>query len=49
MLKYSTYKNLGSLAALRGDLETAMDFYLEVAAGCYLVQGGCSEGVEFFV
>ncbi|XP_015221768.2 calcineurin-binding protein cabin-1 isoform X4 [Lepisosteus oculatus] len=29
MLKYSTYKNLASLAALRDDLETAMDFYLE--------------------
>ncbi|XP_041079320.1 calcineurin-binding protein cabin-1-like isoform X4 [Polyodon spathula] len=29
MLKYSTYKNLASLAVLRDDLETAMDFYLE--------------------
>ncbi|MGH0151442.1 UNVERIFIED_CONTAM: hypothetical protein FKN15_024092 [Acipenser sinensis] len=29
MLKYSTYKNLASLAALRDDLETAMEFYLE--------------------
>ncbi|XP_072561879.1 calcineurin-binding protein cabin-1 isoform X2 [Paramormyrops kingsleyae] len=29
MLKYSTYKNLGSLAALKGDLETAMEFYLQ--------------------
>lgn len=30
MLKYSTFKNLASLAALRDDLETAMEFYLEV-------------------
>ncbi|XP_048100063.1 calcineurin-binding protein cabin-1 isoform X8 [Alosa alosa] len=29
MLKYSTYKNLASLAVQRDDLETAMDFYLE--------------------
>uniref|UniRef100_A0A6I8NZF1 Calcineurin-binding protein cabin-1 n=1 Tax=Ornithorhynchus anatinus TaxID=9258 RepID=A0A6I8NZF1_ORNAN len=29
MLKYSTYKNLGQLAAQRDDLETAMEFYLE--------------------
>ncbi|XP_066546101.1 calcineurin-binding protein cabin-1 isoform X3 [Amia ocellicauda] len=29
MLKYSTYKNLANLAALRDDQETAMDFYLE--------------------
>uniref|UniRef100_A0A4W5LMU2 Calcineurin-binding protein cabin-1 n=1 Tax=Hucho hucho TaxID=62062 RepID=A0A4W5LMU2_9TELE len=29
MLKYSTFKNLASLAALRDDLETAMEFYLE--------------------
>ncbi|CAL9708600.1 unnamed protein product [Knipowitschia caucasica] len=29
MLKYSTFKNLASMAALREDLETAMDFYLE--------------------
>ncbi|KAG7480660.1 hypothetical protein MATL_G00058640 [Megalops atlanticus] len=29
MLKYSTYKNLASLAVLRDDLETAMEFYLE--------------------
>uniref|UniRef100_A0AAY4DK15 Calcineurin-binding protein cabin-1 MEF2-binding domain-containing protein n=1 Tax=Denticeps clupeoides TaxID=299321 RepID=A0AAY4DK15_9TELE len=29
MLKYSTYKNLASLAALRDDLETAMEFYLQ--------------------
>ena len=30
MLKYSTYKNLASLAVQRDDLGTAMDFYLEV-------------------
>uniref|UniRef100_A0A3B4BMY8 Uncharacterized protein n=1 Tax=Periophthalmus magnuspinnatus TaxID=409849 RepID=A0A3B4BMY8_9GOBI len=30
MLKYSTFKNLASMAALKDDLETAMDFYLEV-------------------
>lgn len=30
MLKYSTFKNLASLAVLRDDLETAMEFYLEV-------------------
>lgn len=30
MLKYSTYKNLAQLAAQRDDLETAMEFYLEV-------------------
>lgn len=30
MLKYSTYKNLAQLAAQREDLETAMEFYLEV-------------------
>lgn len=30
MLKYSTFKNLASLTALRDDLETAMEFYLEV-------------------
>ncbi|XP_072288589.1 calcineurin-binding protein cabin-1 [Eucyclogobius newberryi] len=29
MLKYSTFKNLASMAASRDDLETAMDFYLE--------------------
>uniref|UniRef100_A0A3Q3KUK7 Calcineurin-binding protein cabin-1 n=1 Tax=Mastacembelus armatus TaxID=205130 RepID=A0A3Q3KUK7_9TELE len=29
MLKYSTFKNLASMAALRDDLETAMGFYLE--------------------
>uniref|UniRef100_A0A3B5AI00 Calcineurin-binding protein cabin-1 n=1 Tax=Stegastes partitus TaxID=144197 RepID=A0A3B5AI00_9TELE len=29
MLKYSTFKNLASMAALRDDLETAMEFYLE--------------------
>ncbi|XP_061115858.1 calcineurin-binding protein cabin-1 isoform X1 [Conger conger] len=29
MLKYSTYKNLASLAVFRDDLETAMEFYLE--------------------
>uniref|UniRef100_A0A8C9R310 Calcineurin-binding protein cabin-1 n=1 Tax=Scleropages formosus TaxID=113540 RepID=A0A8C9R310_SCLFO len=29
MLKYSTYKNLASLAVLRDDLETAVEFYLE--------------------
>uniref|UniRef100_A0A3B4ETS7 Calcineurin-binding protein cabin-1 n=1 Tax=Pundamilia nyererei TaxID=303518 RepID=A0A3B4ETS7_9CICH len=29
MLKYSTFKNLASVAALRDDLETAMEFYLE--------------------
>lgn len=30
MLKYSTFKNLASMAASRDDLETAMEFYLEV-------------------
>lgn len=30
MLKYSTFKNLASVAATRDDLETAMEFYLEV-------------------
>lgn len=30
MLKYSTFKNLASMAATRDDLETAMEFYLEV-------------------
>lgn len=30
MLKYSTYKNLASLAVLRDDLDTATDFYVEV-------------------
>uniref|UniRef100_A0A3B4VMM8 Calcineurin-binding protein cabin-1 n=1 Tax=Seriola dumerili TaxID=41447 RepID=A0A3B4VMM8_SERDU len=29
MLKYSTFKNLASMAASRDDLETAMEFYLE--------------------
>ncbi|XP_044051592.1 calcineurin-binding protein cabin-1 isoform X3 [Siniperca chuatsi] len=29
MLKYSTFKNLASMAALRDDLDTAMEFYLE--------------------
>ncbi|XP_056132022.1 calcineurin-binding protein cabin-1 [Lampris incognitus] len=29
MLKYSTFKNLASLTALRDDFETAMEFYLE--------------------
>ncbi|XP_066499706.1 calcineurin-binding protein cabin-1 isoform X2 [Hoplias malabaricus] len=29
MLKYSTYKNLASLAVLRDDLDTAMNFYVE--------------------
>ncbi|XP_067083955.1 calcineurin-binding protein cabin-1 [Osmerus mordax] len=29
MLKYSTFKNLASLAVLRDDLQTAMEFYLE--------------------
>ncbi|XP_026058509.1 calcineurin-binding protein cabin-1 isoform X7 [Carassius auratus] len=29
MLKYSTYKNLASLAVLRDDLDTAMDFYVQ--------------------
>ncbi len=32
MLKYSTYKNLASLAVLRDDLDTAMDFYVQVNA-----------------
>lgn len=30
MLKYSTFKNLASMSASREDLETAMEFYLEV-------------------
>lgn len=30
MLKYSTFKNLASMAATRDDLKTAMEFYLEV-------------------
>lgn len=30
MLKYSTFKNLASMAASRDDLEKAMEFYLEV-------------------
>lgn len=30
MLKYSTYKNLASLAVLRDDIDTAMDFYVQV-------------------
>ncbi|KAM8886418.1 calcineurin-binding protein cabin-1 isoform 4-T4 [Spinachia spinachia] len=29
MLKYSTFKNLATMAALRDDLKTAMEFYLE--------------------
>ncbi|XP_016094749.1 calcineurin-binding protein cabin-1-like [Sinocyclocheilus grahami] len=29
MLKYSTYKNLASLAVLKDDLDTAMDFYVQ--------------------
>ncbi|XP_067269100.1 calcineurin-binding protein cabin-1 isoform X2 [Pseudorasbora parva] len=29
MLKYSTYKNLASLAVLRDDIDTAMDFYVQ--------------------
>ncbi|KAM3610377.1 uncharacterized protein V6R79_003088 [Siganus canaliculatus] len=29
MLKYSTFKNLATMAATRDDLETAMEFYLE--------------------
>ncbi|CAK6950387.1 calcineurin-binding protein cabin-1 isoform X1 [Scomber scombrus] len=29
MLKYSTFKNLATMSALREDLETAMEFYLE--------------------
>lgn len=33
MLKYSTFKNLASMSAMRDDLETAMEFYLEVQAG----------------
>jgi calcineurin-binding protein cabin-1 len=33
ILKYSTYKNLAQLAAQREDLETAMEFYLEVRFG----------------
>lgn len=33
MLKYSTFKNLASMAASRDDLETAMEFYLEVKIG----------------
>ncbi len=32
MLKYSTYKNLASLAVLKDDLDTAMDFYVQVNA-----------------
>lgn len=30
MLKYSTFKNLATMTALRDDLKTAMEFYLEV-------------------
>lgn len=30
MLKYSTFKNLATMAASREDLEKAMEFYLEV-------------------
>lgn len=30
MLKYSTFKNLATMAATQDDLETAMEFYLEV-------------------
>lgn len=42
MLKYSTFKNLAQLAAQREDLETAMEFYLEVlpSAGSLGVPGG---------
>ncbi|XP_057211777.1 calcineurin-binding protein cabin-1 isoform X3 [Triplophysa rosa] len=29
MLKYSTYKNLASLAVLKDDIDTAMDFYVQ--------------------
>lgn len=32
MLKYSTYKNLASLAVLKDDLDTATDFYVEVTS-----------------
>lgn len=32
MLKYSTFKNLATMAASRDDLEKAMEFYLEVNA-----------------
>lgn len=30
MLKYSTFKNLATMAASQDDLEKAMEFYLEV-------------------
>lgn len=30
ILKYSTFKNLATMAATQDDLETAMEFYLEV-------------------
>lgn len=40
MLKYSTYKNLAQLAAQREDLETAMEFYLEVRRGRGAPPGG---------
>lgn len=32
MLKYSTFKNLATMAATQEDLETAMEFYLEVTS-----------------
>lgn len=38
MLKYSTFKNLASMAALRDDLETAMEFYLEVMCHFNLIK-----------
>ncbi len=42
MLKYSTYKNLASLAVLRDDLDTAMDFYVQVNA-CFEQMTKCNK------
>ncbi|XP_073723633.1 calcineurin-binding protein cabin-1 isoform X1 [Misgurnus anguillicaudatus] len=36
MLKYSTYKNLASLAVLKDDIDTAMDLYVQVNACCHI-------------
>lgn len=37
MLKYSTYKNLASLAVLKDDLDTATDFYVEVTTSSLML------------
>lgn len=47
MLKYSTFKNLATMAATQDDLETAMEFYLEVKR-CFTFKGEMLSRCPYF-